>query len=130
MFIEPNNNNGKIGYVASSERYKNNIVSIENIDWLFKLKPVNYTYKNDEYNLKQYGLIAEEVEKINKALISYDNDGNVETVNYSKLIAPMLKALQEQKEIIEKQADENKNQNITIEKLLKRVEQLELVINK
>jgi len=46
----------------------------------------------------------------------------VETVNYSKLIAPMLKAIQEQQEVIEEQ-------NNNYEKLLKRVEQLELASN-
>ncbi len=71
--------NGKIGYVSLhlARRYKNNIVAMENIDWVYNLRPVNYTYKNDLDNLRQYGLIAEEVEKINKALISYNEDGTV-----------------------------------------------------
>ncbi len=110
-------NSGKIGYVASSARYKNNIVSMENIDWIFRLEPVNYSYKSDKYNLKQYGLIAEEVEKINSVLISYDNDGNVETVNYSKLIAPMLKAIQEQQDIIEKLEQKNDSYEERLAKL-------------
>jgi len=110
--------NGKIGYVSSSARYKNNIASMEIPDWLFRLRPVNFTYKNDELNLKQYGLIAEEVEKVNPSLVSYNKEGQVETVSYSKLITPMLKVIQEQQEIIE-------NQNKNYENLLKRVEQLE-----
>jgi hypothetical protein len=94
-------NNGKIGYVASSARYKDNITEMEEVDWLYRLRPVNFTYKSDEIKKQQYGLIAEEVEKVNPDFVSYNKDGLVETVSYSQLIAPMLKAIQEQKNTIE-----------------------------
>jgi trimeric autotransporter adhesin len=93
---------GKIGYLASSARYKDKILDMEDVDWLYKLRPVNFTYKTDESDKKQYGLIAEEVEKINSDFVSYNKDGSVETVNYSQLISPMLKALQDQQALIEK----------------------------
>ena len=51
----------------------------------------------------QNGLIAEEVEKVNPLIVSYNEEGKAETVQYSKLIIPMLKALQEQRETIEEQ---------------------------
>ncbi|HXK49206.1 MAG TPA: tail fiber domain-containing protein, partial [Clostridiales bacterium] len=92
---------GYIGYVSSSERYKENISPMENIGWLYKLKPVNYNYKSDESKPKQYGLVAEEVDMINKSFVSYNENGEVETVSYSSLITPMLKAIQDQKEMIE-----------------------------
>lgn len=136
-------NTGKIGYVASSARYKENIVAMENTDWIFKLRPVNYTYKNDVSNQKQYGLIAEEVEKVNPALISYNEAGEVETVNYSKLIAPLLKVIQEQHQIIENQKNEielqkNKINSITLnlrntqesqKDILSRLQYLETALN-
>ena len=36
---------------------------MENVDWLYKSRPVNYLYKTDNKGIKQYGRIAEEVEK-------------------------------------------------------------------
>jgi trimeric autotransporter adhesin len=94
-------NTGKIGYVSSSARYKDNIGNMEDVDWLYQLRPVNFTYKNDEQRIKQYGLIAEEVEKVAPEFVSYNREGRPETVSYSSLIAPLLKAVQEQKQVIE-----------------------------
>ena len=94
-------NSGKIGYVASSARYKDDILDMKDVGWLYKLRPVNFTYKADEIKKKQYGLIAEEVEKVNPDFVSYNKDGQVETVSYSQLIAPMLKAIQDQQAVIE-----------------------------
>lgn len=94
-------NTGKIGYVSSSKRYKKNIINMESVAWLYDLNPVNFTYKTDTTGTKQYGLIAEDVEKVNKNIISYNEKGEVETVEYSKLIVPLLKALQDQQKRIE-----------------------------
>lgn len=115
-------NTGKLGYVSSSLRYKKNIVNMENVDWLYQLRPVNYSYKNDNKNRKEYGLIAEEVEKINPLFVSYNNDGTVETVNYSSFIAPLLKALQSQQieiELLKNKVVEYDNLKAEIEKIKK-----------
>jgi len=93
-------NSGKIGYTSSSKRYKENISDMTNVDWLYELRPVNFTYKSDELKKTQYGLIAEEVEMIIPEFVSYDAEGNPETVSYSSLISPLLKSLQEQHEMI------------------------------
>ncbi len=55
----------------------------------------------DENQVKQYVLITEEVELINAGLVSYNEEGLPETVSYSALITPLLKAVQEQQAIIE-----------------------------
>ncbi len=107
---------GTLGYSSSSLRYKKDIKDMENIDWLYKLRPVNYVYKTDTNGTKQYGLIAEEVEKINTSFVSYNKDSIVETVQYSQLITPMLKAIQSQKKTIDQLKLENHNQGIFIEK--------------
>ncbi|MDD3045131.1 MAG: tail fiber domain-containing protein [Candidatus Delongbacteria bacterium] len=98
LFVD---SSGYIGYVSSSVRYKENISQMEDVSWLYELNPVNYNYKSDASKSKQYGLVAEEVDKINKLFVSYNENGEVETVSYSNLITPMLKALQDQKEMIE-----------------------------
>lgn len=114
-------NTGKLGFVSSSLRYKKNISDMENVDWLYKLRPVNYTYKNDSLNIKQYGLIAEEVENINPLFVSHNSDGSVETVNYSNFISSIIKALQDQKKVID-------NQQANINLLFKENERLKSVI--
>ncbi len=96
---------GQLGYIASSKRYKKYIKDMENINWLYDLRPVNFIYKTDKLKTKEYGLIAEEVEKINSSFVSYNEKGKVETVSYSKLVSPMLKALIEQRNINQKQED-------------------------
>ena len=82
---------------------------MDNTSWLYELRPVNFTYKEDDQKLKQYGLIAEEVELVNPDFVSYNNEGQVETVSYSQLISPMLKAMQQQQEMIEKQQEMMEN---------------------
>ncbi|MFH2143499.1 MAG: tail fiber domain-containing protein, partial [Bacteroidota bacterium] len=96
-------NTGKLGYLSSSRRYKKNIIDMENVDWLYNLRPVNFYYKNDNENILQYGLIAEEVELVNPKFVIYSSDGKIETVQYNNLISPMLKALQNQNAKISKQ---------------------------
>ena len=91
------NSNGQIGTVQSARRYKKEINNMENIDWLYKLRPVNYIYKTDKKSIKQYGLIAEEVESINPLFVNYNKEGKIETVAYNQFITPMLKAMQDLK---------------------------------
>jgi hypothetical protein len=120
-------NTGKLGYVSSSVRYKKSITNMENVNWIYSLRPVNYCYKNDSSERKQYGLIAEEVEKTNPLFVSYNEDGTVETVQYSQLITPMLKAIQELKKEIEMLRSENselKKQSAQIEELTKKYDEL------
>ena len=99
-------NDGKIGYLSSSRRYKSNITSLDDIGWLYDLRPVNFTYRDDESKTQRYGLIAEEVEEVNPLFVSYNDNGEVETVSYSQLVSPMLKALQEQNKIIQSLQEE------------------------
>ena len=69
---------------------------------------MNFVYKNDPAGIEQYGLIAEEVEKVNPLFVGYNKKGQVETVSYSQLITPMLKALQDQQKEIERLKAENR----------------------
>ena len=95
---------------------------MEDISWLYNLHPVNFYYKHDITNTKQYGLIAEEVQKINPLLVNYNKNGEIKTVIYSKLITPMLKALQEQYQ-------ENIAQKNEIQKLKSEIQNLKEEIN-
>ena len=98
LFID---NTGIVGYVSSSNRYKENVESSNTVDWLYNLRPVTFTYTFDETGTPQYGLIAEEVDQVNSLLVSYDETGIPETVSYTKLITPLLTAVQNQKKDID-----------------------------
>jgi hypothetical protein len=117
-------NTGKIGYVSSSRRYKKEIRNMEDVSWLYRLRPVSFIYKNDETGIKQYGLIAEEVEQVNPLFVSYNEKGQVETVSYSKLVTPMLKALQEQ----QKEIDRLKKENAELADLKEEVAELKKIL--
>ena len=56
---------------------------------LFALKPVNFRYKKeiDPQGIPQFGLIAEEVEKVNPDLVVRDKEGKVNTVRYEAVNA-------------------------------------------
>ena len=90
-------NTGLLGCVKSSARYKHDIRDMGNAsDKLMKLRPVTFRYKADSTGIEQYGLIAEEVEKVYPELVIEDNDGKPETVAYQVLPAMLLNELQKQ----------------------------------
>ena len=103
---------GRIGLQPGPSMANANISDIGNIDWLYNLRPVNYTLNSDENKTKQSGLIAEEVAKVAPEFVSFNKDNQPESVSYTTLVAPLLKAVQDQKKIIEqlqKEVEELKN---------------------
>jgi hypothetical protein len=69
------------------------------VSWVYDLKPSSFTYKNQTRT--NYGLIAEEVLKVNKDLVVFDNRGRPHGVAYTNLTSILLKAIQDQKEEID-----------------------------
>jgi hypothetical protein len=57
---------------------------------IFSLKPVTFHYKNDKTNTPQFGLIAEEVAKVNPVLIAVDKEGKPYRVRYDAVNAMLL----------------------------------------
>ncbi|PWN71079.1 hypothetical protein C1631_000165 [Chryseobacterium phosphatilyticum] len=90
----------------SDERLKQNITDIKSSDQLLlKLRPVSYfwneTGKKKGGNIQlQYGLVAQEVEKILPNIVSTDNEG-YKSVNYNELIPLLVQTVQEQGKKIE-----------------------------
>jgi hypothetical protein len=80
------------GYTASSERYKKDIMDIDNvysIEEIFdKLRPVSFKWKSND--MQDFGLISEEVDLVLKDLVCYNSDGTCETVAYHKLPTILL----------------------------------------
>jgi hypothetical protein len=82
---------GQLGTVASSERFKKDIVNIEKAsEAILSLRPVTFHYKTDTEGTPQFGLIAEEVAKVNPALVLPDNEGKPYTVRYDAVNAMLL----------------------------------------
>jgi len=54
------------------------------------LKPVTFHYKSDQTGTPQYGLIAEEVAKVNPDLVVRDEQGKPYTVRYDAVNAMLL----------------------------------------
>ena len=90
----------------SDERLKENIQELDSsLEKISKIMPVSYNWKDKEnrWEEKQFWIIAQELEKIYPELVSTDNDEIwTKSVNYVWLIWPLLKAVQEQQEQIEK----------------------------
>ncbi len=59
---------------------------------ILALKPVTFRYKDniDPAGTPQFGLVAEEVEKVNPALVARDHQGNIYTVRYDAVNAMLL----------------------------------------
>jgi trimeric autotransporter adhesin len=82
---------GKLGTVASSERFKKEIKPMDKAsEAILALKPVTFQYKSDAKGIPQFGLIAEEVAKVNPALVVRDADGQIYTVRYEAVNAMLL----------------------------------------
>jgi hypothetical protein len=85
--------NGKLGTVVSSERFKDEIKPMDKAsEAILALKPVTFHYKQelDPGGIPQFGLVAEEVEKVNPDLVARDADGKAYTVRYEAVNAMLL----------------------------------------
>ena len=59
-----------------------------------KLRPVNFSYKEDPSRSMQYGLIAEETAEFMPEIVTYDAAGNPHTIRYHEMPAILLNELQ------------------------------------
>jgi hypothetical protein len=79
--------------VQSSARFKNDIKPMDKAsEAILSLKPVTFRYKEelDPEKIPQFGLIAEQVEKVNPDLVVRDDEGKVSTVRYEAVNAMLL----------------------------------------
>ena len=100
--------NGHLGTATSSKRFKEEIKPMDKAsEALFSLKPVTFRYKKelDPAGTQQFGLVAEDVEKISPDLVARDENGVVNTVRYDQVNAMLLNEfLKEHKKVAEQQA--------------------------
>jgi hypothetical protein len=94
---------GQLGVVASSERFKKDIANIDKTsEVILSLRPVTFHYKSDAKGTPQFGLIAEEVAKVNPALVLPDKDGKPYTVRYDAVNAMLLNEFLKEHRKVEK----------------------------
>jgi hypothetical protein len=87
------NTNGKLGVATSSARFKEAIKPMDKAsEGILALSPVAFRYKKDidPDGIPQFGLIAEQVEKVNPDLVVKDEDGMVSGVRYEAVNAMLL----------------------------------------
>jgi Chaperone of endosialidase len=103
---------GQLGTVASSERFKKDIATMEQAsEAILALRPITFHYKTDTAGTPQFGLIAEEVAKVNPALVLPDKDGKPYTVRYEAVNAMLLNEfLKEHRKVQELEANAARQQ--------------------
>ena len=87
------NANGQLGIAASSERFKDEIKPMDKAsEAILALQPVTFHYKKeiDPTRTLQFGLVAEDVEKVNPALVMRDKEGKPYSVRYDQVNAMLL----------------------------------------
>ncbi|PYJ70937.1 MAG: hypothetical protein DME75_08330 [Verrucomicrobia bacterium] len=128
------NADGQLGSVASTARFKQNIKPMDKAsEAIHALKPVTFHYKKelDPEGIPQFGLAAEDVEKVNPDLVVRDADGKVYTVRYDAVNAMLLneflkehRTVQEQKAVIARLASTVAKQEATAAHQQKQIEAL------
>jgi hypothetical protein len=103
----PTDLDGQLGTTTSSKRFKEDIQPMDKASkTILALRPVSFRYKKeiDPKAIPQFGLVAEEVEKINPDLVVRDKEGKSYTVRYEAVNAMLLnELLKEHKAFIEQQ---------------------------
>src|SRR5205807_4717725 len=92
--------------VTSSARFKQDVHSMDKASEAVRgLRPVTFRYKRelDTKGIPQFGLVAEEVEKVNPALVVRDADGKPYTVRYEAVNAMLLNEFLKEHRIVLRQ---------------------------
>jgi hypothetical protein len=117
---------GQLGTVASSERFKKDIVNMDKTsETILSLRPVTFHYKTDAKGIPQFGLIAEEVAKVNPALVLPDKEGKPYTVRYDQVNAMLLNEFLKERKKVEAQQSKIEKQEAIIAQLKSAVAQQE-----
>jgi hypothetical protein len=116
---------GQLGVMGSSERYKTDVATMPEVSAkLSRLRPVIFHYKHDSARVLQYGLIAEEVEKVYPELVIRDEAGKIQGVRYEELGPMLLGEVQRQQATVKSLSDQIQSQAAEIRDLKKLVAEM------
>jgi predicted ribosome quality control (RQC) complex YloA/Tae2 family protein len=98
-------NSGNLGTTTSSARFKEAIKPMDKAsEAILALQPVTFHYKHelDPAGIPQFGLVAEDVEKVNPDLVARDDQGKPYTVRYEAVNAMLLNEFLKEHRKVEK----------------------------
>lgn len=112
---------------SSSARYKENIKPFfSGLNIVKRLNPITYDWiESKETDL---GLIAEDVEKVEPLLVTYNHKGETQGVKYDQISVVLINAIKEQQDKIETLENNNAQQEKRNEDLKKQVDALKAVV--
>jgi Chaperone of endosialidase len=127
------NSNNKLGTTTSSKRFKEDIKSMDTAsEALFSLKPVTFRYKKeiDAAGTSQFGLVAEEVEKVNADLVVRDKEGKPYSVRYDQVNAMLLNEFLKEHHTVQELKSAAAKQEATIARQQKQIDALSAAVQK
>jgi phage shock protein A len=89
------------------------------------LRPVTFRYKTDPKSVRQYGLIAEEVDRVYPELVIRDDSGKIMGVHYEELAPMLLGELQRQQATVQTLSAHNAQQAGEIRRLKSQHEEMQ-----
>jgi hypothetical protein len=119
--------NGHLGTVTSAKRFKDAIKPMDKAsEAILGLKPVTFRYKHelDPDGIPQFGLVAEQVEKVNPNLVARDEEGKVYTVRYEAVNAMLLNEFLKEHRKVEEQGRKEQKLEATIAQQQKEIKAL------
>lgn len=116
---------------TSDARLKKNVNAIEGaLHKVMEMHGVTYNWKTDEYPERnfdktlQFGLIAQELEKVIPELVDTDNEG-WKSIEYSHIVPVLIEAIKEQQKIIDGQNSTITDLKASLDNMLNRVNIIE-----
>jgi len=92
----------QIATCSSSLRYKTSVQAFNGgLDLVRRLRPISFTWRDG--GMQDVGFGAEEVEKVEPLLVTYNAGGEIEGVKYGQMSAVLVNSIQQQQQIIEQQ---------------------------
>ena len=102
------NSDGKLGTIMSSRRFKEDIKPMDKAsEAILALQPVTFRYKKDfdPTGTAQFGLVAEDVAKVNPDLVVRDKEGKPYSVRYDQVNAMLLNEFLKERKKVEDQQE-------------------------
>jgi len=116
------NSSGQLGTLTSSARFKQDIHSMDKAsEAILALQPVTFRYRQelDPKGIPQFGLVAEQVEKVNPDLVARDAEGKAYSVRYEAVNAMLLNEFLKEHRTVQAQQRKIREQEATIADLKK-----------
>jgi hypothetical protein len=120
--------NGRLGTTTSSRRFKEDVKPMaEASEGLLALQPVSFRYKKqvDTAQIPQFGLIAEDVEKVNPDLVVRDKEGKAYSVRYDQVNAMLLNEFLKEHRKVDKLEETVADLAAQLQKVTARVETIQ-----